>query len=200
MEKFYKTISVVLHPIVIPTIGVFLYFFLTPNNLESQQKLAILSLVFITTYLIPLLILIIFKKIKLVKSFKTKSIRERKLPIAIMIILFYLLGNTIVNISQIRDLGILFYASSFGLILIYFLFGFNLKTSIHLMSIGIATSFFLILGEVYPINYVPIIIIGFLFAGLLGNARLYLNAHTTTEVYLGFFTGFIAPISVYLFL
>jgi membrane-associated phospholipid phosphatase len=39
-----------------------------------------------------------------------------------------------------------------------------------------------------------------LLAGLVANARIYLKAHTPQEVYLGFFLGFVAPLSVYYFL
>ena len=44
--KFYKFISVILHPIVIPTIGVLLYFILIPNGFNSDQTLAVLGLIF----------------------------------------------------------------------------------------------------------------------------------------------------------
>lgn len=182
-----------LHPIVIPTIGVMLYFLLVPNGFGSQQKLAVLGLIFATTYLIPLFILILFKKIKLIKSFRAESISERKIPVIIMIVLFYLLGNTLQNIPNIRDLGLLFYATSLGLIIIYLFFIFKLKTSIHLLSIGISIGFFLILGTVYSRSFIPVIIIFILFAGLLASARLHLNAHTTKEVYLGFLIGILSP-------
>lgn len=200
MERFYKTISVILHPIVIPTIGVVLYLLLIPNKYASKQKLALLSLIFVTTYLIPLFILILFKKLKLIKTFNTRSIKERKIPVAMMIVLFYLLGNTLSNLVGIRDLGLLFYATCLGLILIYFLFAFNLKTSIHLLSLGISTGFFIVLGFIHATTFALVIIIAILLAGILANARLYLKAHQPIEVYLGFFIGFLSPFGVYYFL
>ncbi len=93
--KFHKFISTILHPIVVPTIGVMLYFLIIPNTFESNQKLAILSLIFVVTYLIPLLILVLLKKLGFINSYQTETIKERKLPIALMIIVFYLLGNTL---------------------------------------------------------------------------------------------------------
>ena len=60
--QIHKVISTILHPIVVPTIGVMLYFLLIPNNLRSNHKLTILGLIFVVTYLIPLVILIILKK------------------------------------------------------------------------------------------------------------------------------------------
>ena len=194
--KFYKFLSVILHPIVIPTVGVFIYFFLIRNGFNSTQRLAVLGLVFITTYIIPLLILILFKKLKMIKSYYAESIRERKIPIAMMIILFYLLGNTLYGATNITDLGVLFYATSLGLIIIYIFFAFNQKLSIHLLSLGISTGFFLLMSSKYSYSFTLVIIICFLLSGLLGSARLHLKAHTRTEVYLGFLFGFISPFIV----
>ncbi len=82
MYRFYKTISVVLHPIMVPTIGIILYLLILPNSYTSKQKTALLALIFVTTYLVPLLILALFKKLNLIQNFNTKGIKERKVPVA----------------------------------------------------------------------------------------------------------------------
>lgn len=189
-----------LHPIVIPTIGIILYFLLIPNSFNSNQKFAVLGLIFVTTYIIPLVILFIFKKMNLIKSFKAETIRERKVPIAMMIVLFYLLGNTLRDISNLFDLGLLFYATTLGLIFIYVFFAFKLKTSIHLLSLGITTGFFMVMNYIHNQNLMIVIIGCFILSGILGTARLQLKAHTQAEVYLGFIFGLIAPIIVFYFL
>ena len=189
-----------LHPIVIPTIGVLLYFIVIPNGFNSDLRLNILGLIFITTYIIPLLILVLFKRLKLIQSFNAESINERKMPVAMMIVLFYLLGNTLMNISNLVDLGLLFYATTLGLLFIYILFAFKIKTSIHLISLGITTGFFFVLNSLYGQNLILIVICGFILSGVLASARLHLKAHTPKEVYLGFILGFISPIIVYSFL
>ena len=191
--RFYKFISTTLHPIVLPTIVVMLYFLLSPGNFSSYKKLTILSLIFTVTYLIPLLILILFKKLRIIKNYQTDSIKERKLPIAFMIVLFYLLGNTIDNIGSLR---VLFYGTSLGLILIYLLFFFKIKASIHLLSLGISVGFFMIMSSIYSQPYIVLTIIFFLISGVLASARLHLKAHTSREVYIGFFIGLIAPLLV----
>lgn len=173
-----------------------LYFLLTPNNFISDKKLTVLSLVFIVTYLIPLFILIVFKKLKIIKSYQTESIKERKLPVVLMIFLFYLLANTINNIANLKDLGLLFYATSLGLFVIYILFFFKIKASIHLLSLGISAGFFMALSSNYSQSYLIVIIPIFLLAGLLASARLHLKAHTVKEVYIGFFLGIIMTLFV----
>jgi|TARA_B110000240_G_scaffold144665_1_gene160032 hypothetical protein len=170
-----------------------LYFLLSPGNFSSYKKLTILSLIFTVTYLIPLLILILFKKLRIIKNYQTDSIKERKLPIAFMIVIFYLLGNTIDNIGSLR---VLFYGTSLGLILIYLLFFFKIKASIHLLSLGISVGFFMIMSSIYSQPYIVLTIIFFLISGVLASARLHLKAHTSREVYIGFFIGLIAPLLV----
>lgn len=191
--RFYKLISTILHPIVIPTIGVMLYFLLIPNSLLQNQKLTILSLVFGVSYIIPLLILIFLKKTRIIKSYQPKSIRERKMPIALMTIVFYLFGNSLSSIANLRDLGLLFYATSLSLFLSYILFYFKIKASIHLLSLGISVGFFMVLSIVYTQSFAIVIIVIILLAGLLASARLHLKAHTPKEIYVGFFIGTVTP-------
>lgn len=198
--NIHKIISTILHPIVIPTVGVMLYFLVAPINIRSNQKFAILSLVFVVTYLIPLLILVLFKKTNLIKTYNTESIKERKIPVAIMIVLFFLLGNTLNNILIFRELSLLFYGTCLGLTLIYVLFFFKIKSSLHLLSLGVSISYFMVLSAVYNRSYILIILIIILLSGILASSRLHLKAHTTKEVYLGFFIGIVSPLSIYIFL
>ena len=195
--RFYKFISIVFHPIVIPTIGILLYFIFTPINVNNYVKATVLAFIFITTYILPLFILILFKKLNLIKSFKAESIQERKTPVVIMIIVFYLLGSTFKKSPNLSDIGLLFYATCLGLICVYTLFSLKIKTSIHLLSIGITTGFFFTLTTLYNENLILLISLLLLLSGLMANARLHLKAHTEKEVYIGFFIGFVSPILLF---
>lgn len=198
--KFQKYISAIIHPIVIPTIGVMIYFLLVPTTYMSAQKFTVLSAVFVITYLIPLFTLLVFKKLKLIDSYKTETIKERRLPVLLMVILFYFLANTLNSTLILKDLTLLFYASSLGLLIIYILFYFKFKMSIHLFSLGISTGFFLVLSEIYSQSFLLVIIILIFLSGLVASARLHLNAHNKLEVYSGFFVGIIAVFATYFIL
>lgn len=198
--KLYNLISVLFHPIVIPTISVLAYLTAIPNYFSSQQKLSILGLFFLTTYIIPLIILILFKELKLIKSFNATEIKERKKPLAIMILLFYILGNTLSKIDYLYDFSMLFYATTLGLILIYILFFWKIKTSIHLLSMGVSVGFFCVLTSIYNTNLNVLIITLILLSGIVASARLHLKAHSPKEVYLGFLIGFSSPICCYFLL
>lgn len=195
--QFQKYISVILHPIVIPTVGVMVYFLMVPNNYLKEQKFTILSYIFLLTYLIPLFTLLLLKRIKLIKTYKTESIKERKLPVVLMFFLFYFLATSFQTYSSLKDLTILFYGTSLGLLLIFLLFYLKVKTSIHMLSLGVATGFFLVLTQVYDQSFLLIIMVCIFLAGLLGSSRLKLQAHSPLEVYTGFFLGILSTLTMY---
>ncbi|WCC45138.1 hypothetical protein PJW08_02650 [Tenacibaculum finnmarkense] len=78
--RWPKFISTILHPIVIPTIGIILYFILTPVYLSRYQQYTLLGVVFVATYIIPILLLIFLKAVKYIESYEVHGIKERKIP------------------------------------------------------------------------------------------------------------------------
>ncbi len=187
--RFHKIISTLFHPIVMPTIGIMLYFLVTTKQIEPYQKLLAILIIFGTTYFTPLVLLFILKSLKKIDSYQLKKRKERKLPLAIMVVLFYTLGNLFKRILILEEISLLFHATSLGLIITYFLLNFSIKSSIHLLSIGISCGFFMMVALKSDESYMLIIIINFLIAGLLGSARLHLKAHSPKEVYIGFLIG-----------
>jgi membrane-associated phospholipid phosphatase len=198
--RFHKFISTILHPIVIPTLGVFLYFMFVSQTLERSLQLTLLGLVFVVSYVIPVLLLIVLKSTGLIENFQVSSIRERRLPVLFMVAIFYFLGQVMLKYPTVKDLGFLFYGTSISLICIYFLFTFKLKSSLHLVSMGNAIGFFLILANINNLSLMPIVIILLLLSGLLASSRLYLNAHTPKELVLGFFIGVLSQFALFFIL
>lgn len=196
--RFHKIISTILHPIVIPTLGVLLYFIFVSQSIEKPQQLFLLGIVFVVTYIIPLLVLILLKVLGLIKDFQVSTIKERKFPVIFMILLFFLLGDTIVDIPTLRDLGHLFYGTSLSLLCIYLLFSLQLKSSLHLVSMGSAVGFFLVLSNQYSMNLLPVVMVLMLLSGLLASSRLNLKAHTPKELFIGFSLGFVSQFAIFI--
>lgn len=198
--KLHKFISVLLHPIVIPTIGVLLFLWISPNYIEPKRQYLLLSIVFFATYIIPLISLIILKAIGYVNSFQTESIKERKAPISIMLVIFFILGKFLYNISDFKELGLLFFGTILALIVVYILFFLKIKTSLHILSMSNALGFFIIYGAIQNINTTLLIIVFVLLTGLLASSRLTLKAHNRQEVYIGFFLGLLCQFTAFYFL
>ena len=132
--KLHKFISTILNPTVLPTVGAFLYFIFVTQTFEKRLQLIVLGLIFVLTYIVPILLLFFLKNFGFIKDFQVSTIKERRVPVILMILILYFLGNTIIQIPMIRNLGILFYGTSLSLICIYVLFSIKLKSSLHLVS------------------------------------------------------------------
>ena len=184
----------------IPTIGVLLFLWVSPTYIDPKRQYLLLSIVFFATYVIPLVSLIVLKAIGYVKSFQAESIKERKTPIFIMLVIFFILGKFLYNITDFKELGLLFFGTILALIVVYILFILRIKTSLHVLSMSNALGFFIIYGTLYNINTTIIMIALVLLTGLLASARLELNAHNKKEVYIGFFLGLLSQFSVFYFL
>ena len=196
--KFHKFISTILHPIVLPTLGVFLYFVFVSQSFEKRLQLIVLGLVFALTYVVPVLLLLFLRNFGFIKDFQVSTIKERRFPVIFMILLLYFLGNTIIQIPTIRNLGILFYGTSLSLICIYILFSVKLKSSLHLVSMGNMIGFFLIMTNINSLSMLPIIILLILLSGILASSRLYLKAHTPVELLIGFFLGIVCQFILFI--
>jgi len=196
--KFHKFISTILHPIVLPTLGVFLYFVFVSQSFEKRLQLIVLGLVFALTYVVPVLLLLFLKNFGFIKDFQVSTIKERRFPVIFMIFLLYFLGNTIIQIPTIRNLGILFYGTSLSLTCIYLLFSVKLKSSLHLVSMGNMIGFFLIMTNINSLSMLPIIILLVLLSGILASSRLYLKAHTPVELLIGFSLGIVCQFILFI--
>lgn len=196
--KIHKFISTILHPTVLPTAGAFLYFIYVTQQFEKRLHLIILGLIFILTYIVPILLLFFLKNFGFIKDFQVSTIKERRIPIIFMILILYFLGNTIIQIPMIRNLGILFYGTSLSLICIYILFSAKLKSSLHLVSMGNMLGFFLIMTNINNLSILVIIIPLIFLSGVLASSRLHLKAHTPIELLIGFFLGFIAQFTLFI--
>ena len=198
--KLHKFISTILHPTVLPTVGAFLYFIFVTQTFEKRLQLIVLGLIFVLTYIVPILLLFFLKNFGFIKDFQVSTIKERRVPVIFMILILYFLGNTIIQIPMIRNLGILFYGTSLSLICIYVLFSIKLKSSLHLVSMGNMLGFFLIMTNVNNLSILFIIILLIFLSGILASSRLYLKAHTPIELLIGFFLGFISQFLLFIFL
>ena len=196
--KFHKFISTILHPIVLPTLGVFLYFVFVLKSFDKRLQLIVLGLVFVLTYVVPVLLLLFLKNFGFIKDFQVSTIKERRFPVIFMIFLLYFLGNTIIQIPTIRNLGILFYGTSLSLTCIYVLFSVKLKSSLHLVSMGNMIGFFLIMTNINSLSMLPIIILLVLLSGILASSRLYLKAHTPVELLIGFSLGIVCQFILFI--
>ncbi len=188
----YKFISYVLHPLLFSFLGSFLYLYLSPKHILKEQEYIILVIVFISTYVIPILLLALLKRVNMISDYHLRNIEERKFPILFFIMLSFLIGRAMVS-TQIADLlAFSFFGIAFALSFTYLLFNIKIKTSLHTLGIGGLIGFVMVMSYEYRLNFNWLLAGLFIIAGLIGVSRLALNAHRPKEVYIGFLLGLIS--------
>jgi len=189
---FHKAISYIFHPIVFSIIAALLYFIILPSHITKQSEHGILIIVFLSTYIIPLLLVAFLKRFKMIESFHLESIGERKFPVLFMIVLFILVGKILLTAQAVNLLAYSFFACALALLFVYALFFMNIKTSLHALSVAGLIGFLCVISYNYKLNLLIPIIGLFLLFGIVATARLKLKAHKTSEIYIGFIVGFLS--------
>jgi hypothetical protein len=191
-------ISVILHPLIMPTILFTLISYFLPiaiNPVNDEGKRYLIGLVFITTFIFPIFItltflLIIKKEFSLSDLFMEKN-NERFLPFISTGLLY--LGITWVMYDTLRLNSVLILVMS-GItltVLLVSLITYFWKISAHAAGISGVLGFLIHFSVRYPENHlmIPICVMVFL-SGLLFSARLNLRTHTNTQIYFGGLLGF----------
>ena len=186
---FYKFISYIFHPLLFSFIGSFLYIFLTPKHISKKQEYIVLFVVFISTYVLPVFLLLVLKKLKLIKNFHLETIKERKYPVIFFIILSIMVGNMLLKTQIVDLLAFSFFGIAFALSITYLFFIFKTKTSLHMLGIGGIIGFVIIMSYEYQLNFNLLIACLFILSGLIALSRLKLKAHIPKEIYIGFIVG-----------
>ncbi|SFF27504.1 hypothetical protein [Thermoflexibacter ruber] len=192
-----RLISVLLHPALIPTYVFSVIFFFAPSLIayKSEQKLALLAMIFLLTFIFPVLSLFIYYKLRLISSLSIVNRQERILPF-LTISIFYLVITYFFStqphifslVGQVM-LGITLVVVAVAIATFFY------KISVHSAGVGGAVSILMGLQYLYPQEYFlyPIILWIFLL-GLVMSARLALEAHTFDELIAGVLVGLGLPI------
>lgn len=190
--RFFKVISYVLHPLLFAFMGSFIYLYLTPKHVVKEQEYIILFVVFVSTYIIPIILLALLKKVKLIDDYHLRTINERKFPVLFFIMLSFLIGRALIAIHIVDLLAFSFFGVAFALSFTYLLFNLKIKTSLHTLGIGGIIGFVMVMSYEYQLNFNAFLAGLFVVAGLIGVSRLALNAHRPKEVYIGFVLGIVS--------
>lgn len=199
-KKFSQIISIILHPLLIPS-----YFFVIVFSLKSyvsllipmQAKALILSLVFITTFLFPLLLILIMKRRGVINSLQMEQKEERVYPFIVTIVFYFLAYYTLKKV-QISEVYHLFLIGSTIMVVFSLLINFISKISIHMVGIGGLAGALIGISIRVNLDIVVLISVFLLLAGIIGFARLSLAAHKPIQIYSGFLFGFLVMMGIYL--
>lgn len=195
MTSFMKFFSVVYHPLLMMSylLAVFYIYqpeFFSPVDQSQLPKLIIAG--FITTFLIPVLSVLIMKFTSRIASLELSNRDERFMPF-LTILLFY--GSTTylftTRIGVIPPLSSIFYSATF-LIGLLLAITFRFKISIHSAASWALSGILVAVALKYSGSSLVVPVMGsFILAGIVASSRIYLKKHNSHEVWSGCTVGFI---------
>jgi hypothetical protein len=186
-----RLVSAVFHPLFMPGIAIIILFAIPSYvafSVSAQAQRLIIIIVFINTCIAPLLAILFLKRIGLISSVLLDIRTDRIIPVLISI-LFYLFTYYLFRQAKLPSVLNYFIVGATMVTLAGFVITFYWKISIHMMSIGGFTGFLIALSILLRYDMPFLIISSLLVSGILGTARIKLNAHNPPQVYTGFITG-----------
>ena len=204
MTAFMRFVSGLFHPLLLTSYLMGILYIYQPqfySPVDQTQIPKLISAGFITTFLIPVLSVLIMKLTSRITSLSLSSREERFLPF-ISILLFY--GSTTylftTRIGILPPLSTIMFTNAILIALLLILTS-QLKISIHAAAnwalAGIMASISIKYTGMSTILPLALCV---LIAGLVSSSRLFLGRHTPKEVWIGSGVGFtLGLVSVIIF-
>ena len=189
MNFFFKIAAWLFHPLLMPLLGVILYFYVTPRFIIPEIVYSKLIVVFILTFLIPLLLIFLLKTTRVINSVHLNEVKDRRYPLMFQCFLFVLIIRIVFSPSQVPELYCFFVAILSSTITDFILVLFKFKGSLHTICISGISMFLIALSIHFKINVLVIISLLLLANGWVASSRMYTNSHSPIELLFGFFIG-----------
>ena len=201
-NKTAQILSWILHPMIMPTYAILLmfsqdaYFVLI---IPERLRLVLAGLIFANTFVLPLIFIWMMHRRGIISSLQMPERSERTFPFAITALFF---AATWFMMQNLGLPGVYFLFIIGGAVLVSVALIVNLfwKISIHMMGMGGLLGGFIGLSLRMFVDAPALIILLILLSGLTGFARLKLNTHNSSQVYVGFIAGVSIMLGVLYFL
>jgi membrane-associated HD superfamily phosphohydrolase len=191
MHFFLKIAAWLFHPLFIGIYGVLLYFSVTPRFVQPEIVYGKLLVVFILTFLIPILFFFILRNLNWVQSIELHSVNERKAPLMILAVLLLLMLRVVFDFYSYPELYYYFLGMLFTVITAWILVLFKFKASLHMMGVSGLSMYAIALSIHFNINILMTIAFLLFACGWVASSRLHTKSHTSIELIIGFFIGWI---------
>jgi hypothetical protein len=201
-ERFARIFTYLLHPLFVP-----FYILLILFNVNSyfalmiamKAKLLISGLVIMTTIILPVLVVFLLYRLKVLKSFSLELREERIYPL-LAVSIFYYLTYYLLKSFPISFIFSYYMLGSTFLAICSLIISFYRKISLHMIGAGGMLGLLLGLSLNLGIDLVWYVVTAIMVCGLLGFARIKSNSHKSSDVYSGFLVGAVVMFLLFFFL
>lgn len=189
-KKIAQSFSWTFHPLLMPSVGIFMLMYTESylSYIPEQARNMIILLTAIGTFVLPLLTIPVFLLQGKINSLQLDDRKERIYPMALTSI-FYLLTFFLFQRIPVFKFLHAFILGAFFSVLAGTLISLKWKISAHMIGLGGLTGLVAMASIKLDINLYYSLIGIVIATGLTGTSRLYLEAHTPSQVYTGYVTG-----------
>jgi hypothetical protein len=197
-------LSFLFHPLLMPMYGIWLLFHFNRQDsfvLYIGQKLVLFSfsewnfriafslIIFFFTFGLPVLFSLLLVRTGKIQSLYMERKEERRYPYLFTVLMYLVFYQLLQAFHFPVMVQFVFMGAILSLVLCA-LINWGWKISAHMIGIGSMAAIIIILGIYARRDVIYLLIPTILLAGLLGSARLKLQAHQPAEIYAGFIAGF----------
>jgi hypothetical protein len=187
-----KIISYVFHPVFVPLYIVTFMLYGHPYlfaGFSEWDKTKVLIQAFVMFTFFPVVTVLLLKALKFINTFQLNTQRDRIIPYVACGIWYFWIWYVWRNLPDYPKEAVMltmaiFIAASLGLMANIYM-----KVSMHAMSMGVMTVFFLMVALRQDMHLGIYISIALLVAGIVCTSRLIVSDHTPKEIYLGLGVG-----------
>lgn len=200
MRKAAHVLSLVLHPVWMPTLVLILAFAIDPHltfTFSPQGQWILVGMVFVMTALFPASSIMMLWRSGLVEQLSMPRRSERVVPFLLTLVYFcmayYLLRRTPSSTATLALFsGIIMTMAAVVVLTLRW------KVSIHMAGIGGLIGMLLGLMVIHGAQawFLPLV---FVVAGALGTARLLVSDHTPAQIYVGTAIGLVSVFTCLVF-
>ncbi|MCE2686149.1 MAG: hypothetical protein LW839_04825 [Cryomorphaceae bacterium] len=200
-------------PLLMPSYGILISLFVPAysTNIEMtslyfapiESKWALFTIFFLFSVVAPGVSFILLHRFKVISTIDIERQGERSLPLVIMLVYSLVLFFLLVYKAGAGTLPRYFYAlplSGVAVTSIFLLINRWIKISLHGAGAGILLGFLIIFTRAQDAFSIWWVLSALLAAGLTMAARLYLQKHTSLEVYTGFIFALLITAGIHQFL
>lgn len=187
-------ISMVFHPLLMPTLmhGLVFKFCTDLLPLTREAKVQTLLFIFIATYLVPAMATGLLWASGAITSISLEKRSERIVPLLVTAVVYCGVSYIFLDyLSQARLLGLFMGTIALSVVLTAFITHFW-KISSHMVGMGGMMGFLMaVVQETRNMGLEYPLIGGFIAVGLVASARLWLGAHSFPQIIAGFLLGMV---------
>lgn len=198
-NKLAHILSTVLHPLLMPSYGVFLFFYYTYLYIfPPGYQYYLTGMVLLMTGLLPALSIVALFKMGLISNHEISN-RSERMPAYFFTLASYILCAYFLHRLYVPIWVINFIVGGTLSIAINMVITKWWKISAHLTGIGAFVGSIYVMCYIQQSNQMWLLISSLVLAGSLGTARIALKQHTLGQVIAGFFCGFICTFAAVYF-